>query len=132
MVGGMVDRHSWEAACRDSADSVATCLMAIWGLGVGIGPTLTRGSHQLRRLAGLTAVLLTYPLELVRTRMAYRICDGLACEATAISMIFQDFAHASQSFSVFAEHVPYLSPYPEIACRSDHNLIWGADEEWFT
>ena len=30
-------------------------------------------------LAGLTAVLLTYPLELVRTRMAYRLCDGLIC-----------------------------------------------------
>ena len=30
-------------------------------------------------LAGLTAVLLTYPLELVRTRMAYRLCDGLTC-----------------------------------------------------
>lgn len=30
-------------------------------------------------LAGLTAVLLTYPLELVRTRMAYRICDGITC-----------------------------------------------------
>ena len=26
-------------------------------------------------LAGITAVLLTYPLELVRTRMAFRICD---------------------------------------------------------
>lgn len=32
-------------------------------------------------LAGLTAVLVTYPLELVRTRMAYRICDVMACEA---------------------------------------------------
>ena len=30
-------------------------------------------------LAGLTAVLFTYPLELVRTRMAFRICDDLAC-----------------------------------------------------
>jgi len=30
-------------------------------------------------LAGLTAVLCTYPLELVRTRMAYRICDSLSC-----------------------------------------------------
>jgi solute carrier family 25 phosphate transporter 23/24/25/41 len=27
-------------------------------------------------LAGITAVLATYPLELVRTRMAYRICEG--------------------------------------------------------
>ena len=34
-------------------------------------------------LAGLTAVLLTYPLELVRTRMAYRICDAASCEAYA-------------------------------------------------
>lgn len=30
-------------------------------------------------LAGLTAVLLTYPLELVRTRMAYRLCDDPSC-----------------------------------------------------
>lgn len=29
-------------------------------------------------LAGLTAVLTTYPLELVRTRMAFRICDDVA------------------------------------------------------
>lgn len=34
-------------------------------------------------LAGLTAVLVTYPLELVRTRMAYRICDVMACEQYA-------------------------------------------------
>ena len=34
-------------------------------------------------LAGLTAVLSTYPLELVRTRMAYRICDPISCEAYA-------------------------------------------------
>ena len=30
-------------------------------------------------LAGLTAVLCTYPLELARTRMAFRICDDVAC-----------------------------------------------------
>lgn len=30
-------------------------------------------------LAGLTAVLCTYPLELVRTRMAYQLCDGRRC-----------------------------------------------------
>ena len=34
-------------------------------------------------LAGLTAVLLTYPLELVRTRMAYRLCDGISCDLSA-------------------------------------------------
>lgn len=32
-------------------------------------------------LAGVTAVLCTYPLELVRTRMAYRICDAQLCDA---------------------------------------------------
>ena len=31
--------------------------------------------------AGLTAVLVTYPLELVRTRMAYKICDAASCSA---------------------------------------------------
>ena len=32
-------------------------------------------------LAGLTAVLVTYPLELVRTRMAFRICTDEAALA---------------------------------------------------
>jgi len=31
-------------------------------------------------LAGLTAVTFTYPLELVRTRMAFRICDAAECQ----------------------------------------------------
>ena len=34
-------------------------------------------------LAGLTAVLLTYPLELVRTRMAFKICTDVACDVYA-------------------------------------------------
>ena len=42
------------------------------------------------RAAGITnadidpqRVLLTYPLELVRTRMAYRLCDGISCDLSA-------------------------------------------------
>eukprot|EP00908_Phaeocystis_cordata_P021370 Transcript_3721.p4 GENE.Transcript_3721~~Transcript_3721.p4 ORF type:complete len:182 (-),score=86.44 Transcript_3721:196-741(-) len=31
-------------------------------------------------MAGLTSVLLTYPLELVRTRMSFRICAGGTCD----------------------------------------------------
>jgi len=41
-------------------------------------------------LAGLTAVLATYPLELVRTRQAYRICDDLCLVTQTISSTLRD------------------------------------------
>tara|TARA_B110001452_G_scaffold167874_1_gene140255 strand:+ start:194 stop:1177 length:984 start_codon:yes stop_codon:yes gene_type:complete len=48
------------------------------------GSTRTVVSSVAGALAGLTTVLMTYPLELVRTRMAFRICDA-ATDASAVS-----------------------------------------------
>jgi len=53
-------------------------------------------------LAGLTAVLATYPLELVRTRQAYRICDDLCLATTTISSTLRDVVSSRGLIGLYA------------------------------